>query len=460
MPEENPKESRDRTDWVEFCARLGGALGFNQVQIRWRLLRLRQRLQRTRRRAEQRALHIGYAHKTCQECGHVVDRSERVCPQCGSRVSSRVMQVIERIGLTLPSMVTVSSLLGLCIVGVYARMLYAGGIGALFGFPSDVLYRFGAHFPPAVWAGEWWRLGSAVFLHVGLWHLGFNLLALSQIGPAVEEVYGRGRMLSFFMLTGVVANLGSEVFGLRGVSAGASGALMGLMGVVAGWGHRDGTTVGRSLRNRMLQWAAYTMVFGFFIHADNAAHGVGFASGAVLGYFIKPVWLRLPGGRTVGVLLGLLGLAAAAGSVFCAVWPMPSSALPALAPGVARANRAMVTRTIREGCRLYRAGRVNEARQALRKLDLEFADNDVLPGQGLDEMCRADEDARRQCRRFRKEGISGVLPPEAAQNPVLRRAAEEGWRERCADERDRIEDGGRPAGPASDAGQDAINARD
>ena len=74
----------------------------------------------------------------------------------------------------------------------------------------------------------------------------------------------------------------------------AWGAVMGLCGVAAGWGQREGTTAGREIRNMMLKWAAYTVLFGFFIGADNAAHAAGFVSGGVIGTPLQQILLHMP----------------------------------------------------------------------------------------------------------------------------------------------------------------------
>jgi rhomboid protease GluP len=163
-----------------------------------------------------------------------------------------------------------------------------------------------------------------VFLHIGLLHLGFNLVALAQIGPAIEETFGRGRMVFLFMLTGVAGFAACQVVGMRAISAGASGAIMGLCGAAAGWGQRDGTGTGRTVRNQMLKWGAYTMVFGAFIGANNVAHAAGFVAGALLGYIMPPRWLRRGQVRGSDVAIGFLGLAAL-GLAFALVLRPPAS---------------------------------------------------------------------------------------------------------------------------------------
>jgi hypothetical protein len=57
------------------------------------------------------------------------------------------------------------------------------------------------------------------------------------------------------------------------------------------------------------------MIFGYFIGANNWAHGFGFASGAAWGWAIRPEWLRARRGRPVGSAMGVIGATAVAGAV-------------------------------------------------------------------------------------------------------------------------------------------------
>src|SRR5205823_485062 len=51
---------------------------------------------------------------------------------------------------------------------------------------GETLYRLGALFPPAVRAGEWWRLVASLFLHFGKAHLAMNMAGLWLLAPFVE----------------------------------------------------------------------------------------------------------------------------------------------------------------------------------------------------------------------------------------------------------------------------------
>ena len=317
MPESDKK---DQKDWIDRITLVGTWVGLNPVRTRWKLMAWRDSWKSSRHNARQAMEQVSYYHKICPHCGNIQDRSNRTCSNCGKALSPRFIEILGRLGLIAPQVRSVSSLLTIAILLCYARTMVAQGGMALFTMDADILVRFGGNYPPAVLGGEWWRLSTYIFLHAGLWHIAFNLIALQQIGPQIEEVFGKGRMLFFFMVTGIVAGLGSEMMGLRGVGIGASGSLMGLIGLAAGWGHRDGTSTGRMVRDMMVKWGIYTMFFGFMIGADNAAHGFGFASGALLGFFSKPQWER-PGRGAIDTLLSAAGILLALGTVFLVLFP-------------------------------------------------------------------------------------------------------------------------------------------
>ena len=331
------REPQDR-DWVDRVADVAAALGLNRVRVRWKLDRLRRSLNRQAEQARGRVAHVGYTNKVCPHCTAVNDVQAKKCASCGKPLHGRFFQVLSRLGIVSPAFSNVSAVLGIAMVLIYARMLAAAGTGmeGIFSMETGVLFAHGASYAGAFHNGEWYRLLTSVFLHAGLWHLGFNLFALSQLGPFVEEIFGKARMLIYFVGTGIVASMGSllvraalaQVAGSpvdMSVAIGASGAIMGLMGIMAGWGMRDGTGAGRHARNTALKWAAYTLIFGFFIGADNGAHAVGFIAGGFIGLSVKPSRM-LKSTASKPVLFGALlsGLLAAVAVVICLI-PVPSN---------------------------------------------------------------------------------------------------------------------------------------
>jgi rhomboid protease GluP len=149
------------------------------------------------------------------------------------------------------------------------------------------LIRSGSIDPFIVETGEWWRLVTAMFLHIGLLHLLFNSWALYQLGGLFELMFGARRFLTIYFVSGIVASLASVLF-TRSIAAGASGAIFGILGalIVAirrspRWRHESWT---RGLVQQLLFWAALNVFLGFTVPGiDNAAHIGGMITGMIFG---------------------------------------------------------------------------------------------------------------------------------------------------------------------------------
>lgn len=95
----------------------------------------------------------------------------------------------------------------------------------------NALIAYGALDPARVWSGELWRLFSALFLHAGLLHVGFNLFVLFQIGRLLEPALGTSRFLMVYLISGVVGFACSLLWHSTLV-LGASAAVFGLIGAM------------------------------------------------------------------------------------------------------------------------------------------------------------------------------------------------------------------------------------
>lgn len=78
----------------------------------------------------------------------------------------------------------------------------------------------------------WLTLFTSLFIHGSWLHLGGNMLYLWVFGDNVEDAFGHGRYLLFYVLAGVAATVTQIVFdpGSRIPTVGASGAIAGVMG--------------------------------------------------------------------------------------------------------------------------------------------------------------------------------------------------------------------------------------
>jgi rhomboid protease GluP len=265
-------------------------LGLNSPQWKWRLMKWQRRWEGRRERWQEQRQHVTYRHKFCNRCGALMDREEKVCPACQAPAPSWRAQVIMRaLGLVLPKRSPVTLLiLGANIVNLLALMSLFGAQN-LWQPHSEALIRMGALLPPLFFEGEYWRLLTYGYLHIGLLHIGFNLFALSQVGPFLEEEIGPARFFTLYTLALVGGGVADLLW--RGASliivAGASGALFGLIGFGMSYAHFRGGTLARQQRNFFFRWAIYGFLFGFLVPAiDNIAHLGGFITGAALGYLV------------------------------------------------------------------------------------------------------------------------------------------------------------------------------
>ena len=190
--------------------------------------------------------------------------------------------------------IPVTQLLAGINVLVFLAML-TGGAG-LWHSSNSVQLAWGANFGPATQDGEWWRLGSALFLHFGAVHLALNLWALWDSGQLVERMYGHASFAGIYFSSGFAGNLLSLVAhkGLA-VSGGASGAIFGVYGALLAFLWRERSNL-RPHEFRWLFWgaagfAAVTIALGFLVTGiDNAAHIGGFIAGILGGIILaRPI---------------------------------------------------------------------------------------------------------------------------------------------------------------------------
>lgn len=157
---------------------------------------------------------------------------------------------------------------------------------------SEVLIRLGAKYSPRIAAGEYWRLFTAMFLHIGTMHLAFNGYALFVIGSELERLFGTGRFLSIYLLSGLFGSLISYALS-DSLSAGASGAIFGAIGALAAFFliHRErlGAWGNRRLGNIALI-LVINLAWGFSQpdRIDNRAHVGGLLAGLALGWALTP----------------------------------------------------------------------------------------------------------------------------------------------------------------------------
>ncbi len=225
---------------------------------------------------------VGYQ---CVDCVREGTRGVRrgVTP-AGAPVRSRA--------LVVPVLVAVN------LLAFVATAAQAGSIAT--NYDSDLFTQF-ALVSELVADGEWWRLVTSGFLHIGPLHIAFNMYALWIIGRDMELLLGRGRFLAVYLL-GMLGGAAAVMWLQPGVLvAGASGAVFGLMGGLL-------VAVLRLRRpyGQVLGLLAVNLALGFFISGISWQAHVG---GLVVGAAATAVLLYAPPARRVPVqAAGLAGL--------------------------------------------------------------------------------------------------------------------------------------------------------
>lgn len=153
-----------------------------------------------------------------------------------------------------------------------------------------MLVGFGAKVNDLIDQGQYWRLITCIFLHIGLLHLFFNNYALWIIGQEIERFYGSSRFVLIYLLTGMAGSTASYLFSPSD-SAGASGAIFGLFGVMVTFPYRYRKEIPDALRKgiirSMLPVILLNLGLGFTVPMiDQSAHIGGLAAGVALALVI------------------------------------------------------------------------------------------------------------------------------------------------------------------------------
>jgi membrane associated rhomboid family serine protease len=170
------------------------------------------------------------------------------------------------------------------VSAVTAAQLLSGGVAASISRAALV--------KPAVFAGEYWRLLSAVYLHANAWHWQANAIALITFGALIEAYDRRARVPLAFLAGALAGSLASTLLS-SATSVGASGAALGLAGYLfaAGVGPTSAPQWMKRYLGRVFLGTAVLGVIGF-LFIDNAAHVGGAAGGLAVGTIVRRVRSR------------------------------------------------------------------------------------------------------------------------------------------------------------------------
>ena len=267
----------------------------------------------------------------CTSCGSLVGVRDEQCLNCGRRNPGLwgFAPVLRSLGNDLGFVQLVMWGCGALYIGSLLlsgnSIGFSGGVFGILAPSGPSMFVFGASGSLPVFVyHRWWTVLSAGWLHGSLLHIVFNMMWVRDLGPAVADVFGAGRMVIVYTVAGVCGFALSSIAGayippiplLRGAqfTLGASASIFGLLGALVHYGRRTGSHL---VRSTALRYAFFMGVFGLIMPGiDNFAHAGGFAGGYLAALALDP----LKPERIDHIVMALVCLAATAVAIAASVW--------------------------------------------------------------------------------------------------------------------------------------------
>jgi membrane associated rhomboid family serine protease len=184
------------------------------------------------------------------------------------------------------------TIIGVCAI-VFLIQLYTAGGNLNDVVDSSSFSLNGAQINYLVQQGQVWRLFTAMFLHVSIWHIFINMLSLYFIGPLIERTYGSVRYLIIYLISGLAGGATLLFLGPSNAAAvGASGAIAGIFGAIGAFFFINRSRFGPIATSILQQWFFWLALNVVLNLADSTLawqdHLGGFVAGIILGIVLAP----------------------------------------------------------------------------------------------------------------------------------------------------------------------------
>jgi len=148
--------------------------------------------------------------------------------------------------------------------------------------------------------GEWWRIFTSAFFHLGPLHLAFNMYVLYLYGQIAERMYGRIEYAAIYLLCAAGGSVLTILVDPQQFAAGASGAIFGLVGLLFVVSRRHHAVLGGEARRMMAgigSYLVFLLLFTFIVpNISWTGHLGGLIVGAILGFLLPPTGVETLGG--------------------------------------------------------------------------------------------------------------------------------------------------------------------
>lgn len=227
----------------------------------------------------------------CPRCRKLVSRDEPQCPYCGVKNPGAWYKNNIVFTLLRDGDFVIKFIIGVNIFFYVLSLIVSSGIS----FSPNPLNFLSPDTRALIFMGAsgrvpvdsyhfWWSFVSASYLHGSILHIGFNMLAFSQLYKYVLNFYGNTRSFIIYSVSGISGFVLSYLSGTS-VTIGASAAICGLIGALFYYGRSRGGLHGSIVYRQVSGWIISLVIFGLLIPGiDNFGHLGGFAGGLLSGF--------------------------------------------------------------------------------------------------------------------------------------------------------------------------------
>ena len=193
-------------------------------------------------------------------------------------------------------------IMGICVFLFIMMYIFGNGSES-----TSTLIKFGANYDLLTKSGEYYRLFTCMFLHIGIWHLLCNMYSLYIIGKEIENLYGKSKYLVIYVLSGLCGSILSIAFSHNTISAGASGAIFGLLGALLYFGYYYRTYLGATIRSSIIPVIILNLIIGLLTPGiSNSAHIGGLVGGILVSMMVGVPDKSTKIEKTNGLILSII----------------------------------------------------------------------------------------------------------------------------------------------------------
>ena len=272
----------------------------------------------------------------CPACRRLISRDETTCPWCGVSYPGswwrRGFGLLSGDNPQIAIKVLISINVGMYLISLLLTVDMPGHSRGMFGSlspSSSSMFLLGATGTvPVLQAGRLWSLVNAGYLHGGIFHILFNMMALYQLFPLTAREYGTSRTIVIYSFAGFTGFLISVFAGVP-ITIGASAPVCGLIGALLYYGKSRGGTWGEAVSREVMGWIISLALFGLvFPGINNWGHAGGILGGVLAGFA-----LRYRERQQETIIHQSLAVVCAVVTLLCLGWGLTDAALAFLGEG-------------------------------------------------------------------------------------------------------------------------------